>query len=548
MAATLTGGKILIPTRYQAENLGFLRSLPDARFVKLRQAWSVTPTPCTAFRIIERGYQADDAIHRLADQWILDVPDLVEFQPPVRKTESWKHQRQAYWFARNKTATMLALEMGCGKTKVTVDLLVNWGCKRVLILCPKSVLGVWPRELERHGPDDFHCCVLDKGNTSIKASRADAALAGNATKLCVVVLNYESAIQPAFAEWAVKQDWDCVVCDESHRIKEPSGKASKFCYEVGKKAKKRLCLTGTPLPHSPLDVFGQYRFLDAGVFGTNWVPFRTRYAVCSEQFKSQVLSWINQDELTEKYKQLAFRVRSADVLDLPPVIHERVTVELSPAALKAYRSLEEEMLVDLKDQPFESFLGQVVDGEVTTGNALVKLLRLQQIASGHVRTDDERVLEIDTAKAERLAEFLSDLPVDEPVVVFCQYRHNLEQVRRVAEATGRTYGEISGARKDLTDKATMPEGISLMAVQWQSGAVGIDLTRARYGVIYSATFNGGNFVQGLARQHRPGQTRTTFFYHLLAEGTVDFAVYGALEKRRLVTEAVSDGSGMLVSE
>lgn len=544
MTAELAAGRILLPTRYEAENLGFLRSLPDARFAKGAKRWSFTATPCTAARLIERGYGASQPVCELADSWVkgLDGREAEE-QPPRRKTEARLNQRRAFWFCKERSAAMLAVKMGKGKSKVAVDLMVNWDCRLVLVLCPKSVIGIWPRELGKHGPDSYHCLPLDSGSAARKVQRAQAAIDANQNRLTAIVVNYESAIQPVFAEWASKQDWALVVCDESHRIKQASGKASKLAYELGRRARRRLALTGTPMPHSPLDIFAQLRFLDAGLFGTSYVAFRQRYAVVSEQFKSQVLQWINQPELEAKYKQIAFIDTNLDDLDLPPVTHETVSVELCPEALAIYRELEEELIVDLGSKRLETFVGEAIDGEVTTGNPLTKLLRLQQIASGHVRTDDERVVEVDRAKAAALAELIDSLPADEPVVVFCQYRHNLEQIQRVADTLDRTYGEISGSRKDLGDGATYPEGVQVLGVQWQSGAVGIDLTRARYGVIYSPTFNGGNFEQGLARQHRPGQTRATFFYHLLAVGTVDHAVYGALKKRRLVTEALN-GSGV----
>jgi SNF2 family DNA or RNA helicase len=543
--ARIEGGKIIVPTRFQAENLGFLRSLPGARFDKKRSSWIVVATPRAACRLIERGYSADFSVCSLADEWLKGLADpahLSSIDPPLAKTRAREAQRRAFWFAYQRQAAMLAVRMGKGKSKVAIDLLTNWRCRSVLILCPKSVIGVWPRELAKHGPDNYVAVPLDSGSSAGKVAKADAALAANPGRLVAVIVNYETAIQPAFRHWALAQDWSAVVCDESHRIKQASGKASKFAFEVGQNAERRLALTGTPMPHDPLDLFGQLRFLDAGIFGTSWVAFRQRYALCSEQFRSQVLEWLNQEELQAAFHSIAYVDNSIDDLDLPPVSHETVAVELSAEARRAYRELEEELIVDLGAVGLADFIGDVISGEVTTGNPLTKLLRLQQIASGHVKTDDDRLVEIDRAKAEALADLLDSLPADEPVCVFCQYRHNLQQIERVAETLGRKYGEISGSRKDLGPGATFPPGVQVLGVQWQSGATGIDLTAARYGVIYSPTFNGGNFLQGLARQHRPGQTRPTFFYHLLATGTVDHAVFAALQKRSAITEAITNAA------
>src|SRR5207302_255726 len=81
------------------------------------------------------------------------------------------------------------------------------------------------------------------------------------------VLNYDSAWRSPFAEWALKQKWDLVVADEIHRCKAPGGKASRFLARLGKAARFRLGLSGTPMPHSPLDVYAYYRFLDPRIFG-----------------------------------------------------------------------------------------------------------------------------------------------------------------------------------------------------------------------------------------------------------------------------------------
>lgn len=74
--------------------------------------------------------------------------------------------------------------------------------------------------------------------------------------------------------------WDLVIADESHRIKTPSSRAAWFCHQITKKrkAKRRLLLTGTPMPHSPLDIYSQFRFLDPNVYATSFHRFKMRYA------------------------------------------------------------------------------------------------------------------------------------------------------------------------------------------------------------------------------------------------------------------------------
>lgn len=425
------------------------------------------------------------------------------------------------------TGTMLAMDMGTGKSKVACDLLNNWQCKHVLILCPKSVLPVWRREFLKHGGPNWLVVVLEKGAVAAKQVAAWRAVQyADARRIgCALVLNHESAWRPAFADWALEQEWDCVVVDESHRAKAANTQISKFLYKLGKKAKHRLCLTGTPMPHSPLDVFGQYRFLDPGIFGTSYRAFLDHYARRDNPtIPQQITGYRNQEELANRFAQIAYRVDSS-VLDLPPATHDYRTCTLGREAQRVYREMENEMIADVQG------------GKVTAANALVRLLRLQEVCSGYCKLDGtDEIREVDTAKKELLTDLLED--ISEPAVVFCRFRHDLDTVRRIADKMKRTYGELSGRSRDgLTDQGTMAE-VDLLGVQIQSGGVGIDLTRARYACYLSMGLSLGDYLQSLARLHRPGQDRHVFYYHLLAEGTVDEKVYKALQKRQEVVESV----------
>lgn len=437
-------------------------------------------------------------------------------QPPIRKTDAWRHQCEAYHFAMQRPATLLDMGMGTGKSKVAADVLANAGSQRTLVLCPKSVLGVWRRELARHCAIEPESVVLDNGTCSVKAKRLAAAL--HRTPLAVIV-NYESAWREPLGTLLLAQRWDTVIGDELHRVKAPGGKASHWICKL--QTGRKLGLTGTPMPHSPLDLYSQYRFLDRRIFGTSFVRFRARYAITHREFPSKVLQWINQDELYERFRRIAYSC-TTDVLDLPEVMHDERSFVLCPKARRAYSQMERDLVADVKD------------GTVTAANALVRGLRLQQITSGYL-TDGETIHEeVDTGKKELLTDLLQD--TDEPVVVFCRFRRDLNNVRDVAQILGRVYGELSGARRDLTEHAEMPEGIDVMGVQIQSGGVGVDLTRAAVGVYYSLGFSLGDYEQSLARIHRPGQTRPVRYYHLIAESTIDQQVYCALRDRKQVIE------------
>lgn len=458
-------------------------------------------------------------------------------QAPIRKVDSWRHQAGAYCFAQDRVGSLWAMGMGTGKSKPAVEVIVNSGAQKSLILCPTSVRGVWRRELAKWSAVDLDVLVLDQPGWSVVRQAEESQ---HFLRMCeargtraVVVQNYESASwargnKGPWRDWSVRQSWDVVILDESHRVGKPNTKVSKYCDHLRPQAKKRLCLSGTPLSHSPLDIFGQARFLCPEVFGTSWAQFRNRYAKTGHFGADHIVGYINQEELSGLMASFTYQVGS-EVLDLPAIKHVDLVGQMPASAAKAYAQLEKEFCV------------AVSNGVLTAANGLTKLLRLQQMTSGFVQLDGEDEVRVfDDTKATLLSDLLEDIPADEPFVCFCQFRHDLDAVKSIAAKLKRTYGEISGRQRDLTPNATMPEDIQVMAVQMQSGGVGIDLTRACYGAYFSTGYSLSNFDQSVARLHRPGQTRPVTFWHLTLSGTVDETIYKAIDKRREIVDAVID--------
>ena len=416
---------------------------------------------------------------------------------------------------------MLAMEMGTGKSKVAIDLMDTQDYRRALIICPLSVVsGVWPGEFAKHSAAPWNVLPLARGSVKDKQAQAQAALLKS--ERAAVVINYESVWREPFGSWAKKQLWDLVVLDESHRIKSPGGVASRYCSRLSDRVPQRLALTGTPMAHSPLDIYAQYRALDKSIYGTSYTRFKARYAVMGGWSNAQVVDYQNQEELTAKFYGIAYRVNAADVLDLPPLLSVTRTCELGPQARKLYRTLERD------------FVAHMEEGRITVANALARLLRLQQATSGYARTEDGRDVEIDSAKASLLGELLEDIG-DEPVVVFARFKHDLEVVHKAAQRLELSSYEISGARKELS---LWNENGGVLAVQIQSGGLGIDLTKARYAVYYSLGFSLGDYLQSKARLHRQGQERPVEIIHLIAAKTVDEKVMAALASREQIVESI----------
>jgi SNF2 family DNA or RNA helicase len=468
---------------------------------------------------------------------------------------SFEHQREAFALAAAAPQFGLGHDMGCMKSSTTIGLLDTDHATCVLVLCPKNVVDVWPDQLAQHSERDWltwsgHVLgargALKNPSVDKRAGALTTAYHAALTlgRPFMAVVNYEAAWQGQMRNVMEGTPWDAVVCDESHRVKLPSGKASKLAALVASRVRDRggrvLCNTGTAMPHTPLDIWSQMRILDGGErLGTSYHKFCQRFGAAETVWaaggiRRTVYNNIRPDRLDEFTRlvgEVWHFVSADDVLDLPEAVDRDLTCQLDPASQRAYDELE------------RYGVHEAERGTLTAANAMVLLLRLAQATSGFGRDVDTREIvtlggDRPPEKARLLADALEDLPVGDPVVVFARFHADLDAIERATIGTGRRYAELSGRRRDGLDGSRMAEGIDVLGAQLQSGGVGIDLTRARVGVYYSQDFRLADYLQSRRRLVRPGQTRPVVFLHLLASGTVDEAIYEALMKRQEVIDQV----------
>lgn len=446
------------------------------------------------------------------------------------KLPLWRHQEQAYHFAFDKPGALLGLDPGCGKTAVAIALFTNHHYDTMLVLSPLAVVNVWQKEFAKHSPHPVDVLSLDSGSIAERTARARAFLSTAKTqhRKAVIVINHEACWRPSFDTFALAARFDFIVCDESHRASRNSGKLSLFLMRLGRTSRKNLALSGTPIHHNFTNIFAQARFIDPTMWGTQFTPFRNHYAQMGGFQNRQIVGFASREreqEFTRKLSRLMITVKKQDALDLPPELDITRSCSLTSTSRKIYEDVK------------KRFYAEVDSGTITTANAGVVLLRLHQIACGHVRFDEApTTTQIGTEKEELLADLLQD--VEEPVVVFARFIADLAAIRRVAEKLNLRYGEVSGRRKDLTSDATMPSTIDVLGVQVDAGGTGVDLSRAATAFYFSLSFDYAEFEQCRARLHRPGQRKNVTHVALVAENTVDEYILACLHKKENVIEGI----------
>lgn len=510
-----------------------LAAIPGARFERETASWTYPASPVTAsaLALALPDHHRDESFRALMTD-VLDVAESARAatdldQPAIRKTEAWTHQKQAYHFARNLPGAFMNMGVGTGKTKVAIDLIQNSPARQVLVICTSKGARVWPWQFEIHAAVPY---LMAASTGSLEKRVREGiklmAAAKAADMLFVQVVNYEAMAMGPMREWLLAGTWGYVIWDESHKLKSPGGVRSRFASQLADRTIRRLALTGTPMHHTPLDVYGQFRAVDKGVYGTSFALFRARYAVMGGFKGYQVIRFQNQEELRQRMLSVTYEV-SADVLDLPPATHTFRTCVLSPAARKVYKDLEDDLMAT------------VGDAEVVPPNALARLLRLRQITGGHVGVENadgsHAVQALDDAKEQLFGEVLEELG-DEPVVVFAVFTADLAAIRRQCAALGISHAELSGNADDFDDwKAGKAR---VLACQVQSGGEALSMVEARYCVYYSMGFSLGDYQQTAGRIRRPGQTRPVTYIHLLAEDTVDETVWRAVQRNEDIVRSI----------
>lgn len=443
------------------------------------------------------------------------------------KTEPWPHQKAAYELIDLVPVPCLLMEPGTGKTKVAVDWLSNNPGDINLVVCPKGVIDVWVYQVGVHASTDFDVIPLH-GMAQPKTEAAfDRAL--KSEKPVILLVNYEKSWRPYVRAllMANHQRITAVVLDEAHKVKNSGGKAAKFLHLLFLKLKnaKKIALTGTPIPESPLDAFGLMKVMDQNIFGTSKARFDDRYAktIQISPYVSKVIALKNQEELAMKLGWVSIQVPNT-VLNLPEQRHIHVPFDLPPKVLAMYKEFKEELVTEINGK------------YLTAPSRMAALTKLQQIAGGFlIRSEEDGIVDhLHDAKLDAFCDLLTSLE-GRNVVVFVRYRAEIKELVQASLAMGRKVGEISGSRNDYLGWSR--GDYDTLVCQVNAAATGIDLTRASYNIYYSMTFSNADYVQSVARTHRAGQENKVLYYYLSARGTVDESIYRALQNKQEVVEA-----------
>jgi SNF2 family DNA or RNA helicase len=462
------------------------------------------------------------------------------------KKEPYKHQLTALEKSWNKQTYAYFMEMGTGKTKVLIDNLAMLYDKGkvdgALIVAPKGVVKTWyEQELPAHLPNHIeNVTVLWQSNITKTQQEKLESLFEIDTALHILIMNVEALSTDKgvkFASKFINSHRTMMAIDESTTIKTPTAKRTKNIISLGKIAKYKRILTGSPVTKNPLDLYSQCEFLDPWLLEfQSYYAFRNRYAEMKTLHmhgrQIQVVDkFKNLGELSEKLKNFSYRVLKEDCLDLPDKIFIKRNVSLTKEQFKLYDQMKKEAMAILNGK------------RVTTVNVLTQLMRLQQITCGHFVADDGTTQAI---KNNRITELMNVLDEMEGKAII--WGHWQKDIKNIVDEIEKEYGPGSVVsyygltpqeeRQDNIRQFQSDPKCRFMVGTPSTGGYGITLTAANTVIYYSNGYDLEKRLQSEDRAHRIGQKKTVTYVDIMADETVDEKIVQALRKKKDIASEV----------
>lgn len=429
------------------------------------------------------------------------------------KYKPHNYQQFATDFILNQSICCLMLDMGLGKTVITLTALWqlaldSFDVSRVLVIAPKRVAeDTWPKELAKWE----HLTGLTSSLVLGSVAERKAALQ---RKAFLYIINRENVA------WLVKNhywDFDMVVIDELSSFKSNKAERFKAMKKVRPMVTRIVGLTGTPAPNTLLDLWPQMYLMDMGQrLGRFIGGFRDRFFLPDKRNREIIYSYKPregaEDAIYALISDICISMKAADYLDMPERIDNRIEVSMSPKERKLYDDFQKDMVLSIGDEQLDA------------ANAAALSNKLLQMANGAVYGEDKKVIPIHDRKLDALEDLVEGAN-GKPLLVAYWYKHDLQRIKaRFKNA------RCIDTAKDIDDWNAGQ--IPLALIHPASAGHGLNLQDGGCTIVwFGLTWSLELYQQLNARLWRQGQKHTVVIHHIVTKGTHDEDVMRALENK-----------------
>ena len=431
------------------------------------------------------------------------------------------YQKYAIEFIEKKPTSALLLDMGLGKTSITLTAINNllfdsFEVHKVLVIAPLRVArDTWKNEVMKwsHLKELIVSVAVGSEIERLKALKAKAD---------IYIINREN-IPWLIEKSGIKFDFDMIVIDELSSFKNGKSKRFQHLLKVRPIAKRIVGLTGTPASNGLMDLWAEFRILDLGQrLGRFITHYRNNYFIPDRRNGAIVYSYkplpFAEETIYDRLSDITISMKAKDYLNMPDLISSEYTVYLSDEEKEKYIALRDDFVLD------------IADDDITIANAGVLSNKLSQLANGAIYTDESKqVVEIHDRKLEALEDII-EASNGKPLLVAYWFKHDLIRIKSLLDSLGVKYATLDSS--ESINKWNNKE-LEVALIHPASAGHGLNLQSGGSTLVwFGLTWSLELYQQTNARLWRQGQNESTVvIQHIITKGTIDEDIMKALERK-----------------
>ncbi len=496
--------------RFYVRNLG-------ASWDRSIKAWKIENT-LSVFKVLKsKGIEIADSINEKYEKMLEDYEQVFSSDEGICfKTTPYQHQIKLRELVLNKQKCFFFCGVGTGKSKSVIDALTvltqRNEVKKTLVVCPSGIMKNFQNEIETHS----HLTSLIVDGSVEKRRRLLEQ------DVSIHIINYE--ILDKLKDDIRKKQFDMLVFDECHRLKNRMAKCSKAALYIAN-TKYRVGMSGTIISNSYQDIFMPYKIISPDIFGTKFGPFKSSYLEYGGYNNYQLIGYKNEGQLKKLMALNSLSYDIDDVIELPDQYELIKKFDLIKKNKKTYDTLVKDFILDYKEEA------------EMAGHVLSRMMMLSQISSGFIKQGDD-IEVIGDEKIQLLSEIIQE--IDGKMIIWCRFKHSIKQVSKLCEKLGLSYAVHYGDVKDCYN-AFNSDDTRVWIGQIQTG-IGYSLPSAKHAIFYETDYSHINHVQAKGRNRRlvGSDTGKCVYIYLQANDTLDEMVYSALKEKDFTARDAMD--------
>lgn len=428
----------------------------------------------------------------------------------------FKHQQVSILWGEEAKSFILNLDMGLGKTMTFIGICeISKDVKKVLIVCPNSLKFDIANDIIKFYKDTkYYIINYSKNEYQIDESK-------------YIITNYETFNRVKNYKDFIKKfkldKLDCVIFDESHRLKNSSSNTYKNIQKLFSYADRKIFSTGTPVKSSPQEIFTQLKLINPLEFSSK-TKFYEEFCGLKWNSNTRTYDFIEEDlklnELHEKLQPYIIRFKKEDALDLPDKIFKKIIIDLDDKDRKEYERIEKGVYIDLMNNEIsrnKSPLTILLD--LRKYLSFIKLKYIQEIIERQIE-EGNKVVFVDFFK-ETLQQLYE---INKSICVLHTGDQKIEERKK--------------SKERFLDKNDV---IKLLALSSSTGKEGLTLTVSNILWLNTMEWTPADNNQIYDRINRIGQINTCFYFLPIIKNSIDENIFYLNEmKSKIVTKIIDN--------